>query len=118
VLIAHIPADRRGHSGIIDLAREAGQRAAELALWANRAADALEETRRVLTLFEAPDMTIFCGRLLTAGMRACVDLAERARARHDDHAAAAALAAGAGLASWTDTMAGIPFTPARGHDPR
>ena len=61
-------------------------------------------------MFEVPDLTIFCGRLLATGMRACADLAERARARHDDHAAAAALAAGADLVSWTDTMAGIPFT--------
>jgi DNA-binding CsgD family transcriptional regulator/tetratricopeptide (TPR) repeat protein len=99
-----------GHPGIIDLAREAGQRTTELALWAGRPADALQEARRVLTLFETPDLTIFCGRLLATGMRACADLAERARARHDDHAAAAALAAGADLVSWTDTMAGIPFT--------
>ena len=42
-------------------------------------------------------------------MRACADLAEQARARRDDHAADAALAAGAGLASWAEGMAGIPF---------
>ena len=99
-----------GHSGIIDLAREAGQRRVELALWGNRPADALQEARRVLALFEVADMTIFCGRLLATGMRACADLAERARARHDDHAAVAALAAGAGLVSWTDKMGGTPFS--------
>ena len=86
------------------------QRAAELALWAGRPADALEEVRRVLALFTAPDLTILCGRLLAAGMRACADLAEQARARRDDHAADAALAAADGLASWVDQMAGAPFT--------
>ena len=99
-----------GHTGSIDMAREAGQRAAELALWMDRPADALQEAGRVLALFEVPEMTILCGRLLVAGMRACADLAERARARRDGHAAGAALAAGAGLVSWTDRMAGAPFT--------
>ncbi len=97
-----------GRSGIIDLAREAGQRTAELALWGDRPEDALQEARRVLALFEVADMTIFCGRLLATGMRACADLAERARARHNDHAAA--LAAGAELVSWTDKMGGTPFS--------
>ena len=99
-----------GHPGLLDPAREAGQRTAELALWAGRPADAVQETRRVLALFKAPDMTIFCGRLLATGMRACAELAEQARARRDDHAAGAALAAGAGLVSWTDKMGGTPFS--------
>ncbi len=40
-------------------------------------------------------------------MRACADLAERARARRDDDAAARASAAE--LASWADRMDGAPF---------
>jgi hypothetical protein len=63
--------------GDIDSAREAAQRAAELALWAGRPADALAEVQRVIALFPAPDLTIFCGRLLGLGMRACADLAEQ-----------------------------------------
>ena len=39
------------------------------------------EVRRALALYQAPDLTIPCGRLLVVGMRACADLAERARAR-------------------------------------
>ena len=99
-----------GSIGSIDNARDSAQRAADLALWAGRPGDAVEEARRVLALFEVPDLTIFCGRLLTAGMRGCADLAEQARARRDDHAAGAALAAGASLVSWADQMAGAPFT--------
>ena len=37
----------------------------------------------MLALYKVPDLTIFCGRLLAAGMRACADLAEQARARRD-----------------------------------
>lgn len=54
---------------------------AELALWAGQPADALGHVRRGLALFKVPDMTFWCGWLLTAGMRACADLAEQARAR-------------------------------------
>ena len=109
-----------GHPGLLDPAREAGQRTAELALWAGRPADAVQETRRVLALFKAPDMTIFCGRLLATGMRACAELAEQARARRDDHAAGAALAAGArpGLVDGQDGRYPIQRPPARSHDPR
>jgi DNA-binding CsgD family transcriptional regulator/tetratricopeptide (TPR) repeat protein len=98
-----------GSLGDIDSAREAAQRAAELALWAGRPADALAEVQRVIALFPAPDLTIFCGRLLATGMRACADLAEKARARRDDHAASAAQAAADNLISWVDQMAGTPF---------
>jgi ATP/maltotriose-dependent transcriptional regulator MalT len=94
---------------MIDAAREAGQRAAELALWTGRPGDALDGVNRVLALYKAPDLSVFCGRLLTAGMRACADLAERARARRDQDAAGAALAAAGQLASWVDQMAGVPF---------
>lgn len=94
----------------LDVAPEAAQRAAELVLWAGRPGDALPEVKRVLALFEIPDLTILCGRLLVAGMRACADLAERARARRDDLAVDAALAAAAGLASWVGRMGSTPFT--------
>jgi DNA-binding CsgD family transcriptional regulator/tetratricopeptide (TPR) repeat protein len=96
--------------GSIEWARESGQRAADLALWAGRPADAVEEARRVFARYTAPDLTIFCGRLLAAGMRGCADLAEQARARRDDHAASAAQAAADGLVFWVDQMAGAPFT--------
>ena len=84
--------------------------AAELALWAGQPGDALEEVRRVLRLFKAPDLAVLCGRLLAVGMRACADLADLARARRDDAAAGTALAAAGDLASWVDQMAAAPFT--------
>jgi DNA-binding CsgD family transcriptional regulator/tetratricopeptide (TPR) repeat protein len=93
-----------------DLSRELVQRTAELALWAGRPADALEEIRQVLPTFTNPDLTILCGQLLAAGMRACADLAEQARARRDEPAAAAAIAAADGLASWAKQATGGPFT--------
>jgi DNA-binding CsgD family transcriptional regulator len=96
--------------GSIDAAHEAGQRAAELALWAGRPGDALADIRRTLARFQAPDLTILCGRLLAAGMRACADLAEQARARRDQLAAEAAAAAADGLVSWVERMDGAPFT--------
>jgi DNA-binding CsgD family transcriptional regulator len=98
-----------GQIGSIDNARETGERAAELALWAGRPGDALEETRRLLALFTAVDLTIYCGRLLVAGMRACADLAEQARARRDQNATQDAAAAASELLSWVDRMAGAPF---------
>jgi hypothetical protein len=50
-----------------------------------------------------------CAALLAVGMRACADLAETARTRQDQPAAAAALAAAAGLTSWAEQMGGAPF---------
>jgi DNA-binding CsgD family transcriptional regulator len=97
----------------VDYARESAQRAAELAVWTGRPGDALEGARQVLGLFKVPDLTIFCGRLLATGMRACADLAEQARARRDEPAAQAAEAAADGLASWVDHMAGTPFAEHR-----
>ena len=93
----------------VDIACESAQRAAEAALWAGRPGDALHEVRRALVLFKAPDLTIFCGRLLAAGLRACADLAERARARHDEPGLAAALATADDLAAWAGQMGGAPF---------
>ena len=51
-----------------------------------------------------------CGRLLTTGMRACADLAEQARARCDQQAAADTADAADGLAAWVERMGGAPFT--------
>ena len=91
-------------------ARETASRGTEVALWAGRPGDALDEVWRVFPLFKAPDLTILSGRLLAAGMRACADLAEQARARRDAAAAEDAAAAAEELASWVERMGGIPFT--------
>jgi hypothetical protein len=91
-------------------ARESACRGTEVALWAGRPGDALDEVQQVFPLFKAPDLTILCGRLLAAGMRACADLAEQARARRDEPAAKDAAAAAEGLASWVKRMGGVPFT--------
>ncbi len=93
----------------VDFAYDAVPRAAEALLWAGRPGEALRETRRALALFKVPDLTILSGRLLTAGMRACADLAEQARARRDQSAAMAAADAADGLAAWVERMGGVPF---------
>ena len=80
-----------------------------MVLWAGRPGDALRETRRALALYKVPDLTILSGRLLAAGMRACADLAEQARARRDQAAAADAADAADGLAAWVEQMGGVPF---------
>ena len=98
-----------GSTSRVDVACEAAQRAAEAALWAGRPGDALQATRRALAMFQAPDLTIYTGRLLAAGMRACADLAERARARRDGEAAVAALTAADSLVTWVGQMGGAPF---------
>jgi len=95
--------------GMIDWVLEGAQDAAELALWAGRPADALEDARRGLALFTVPDLTPWFGQLLTAGLRACADLAEQARARRDQDAAAAAIAAADSLTGWMTQMHGIPL---------
>jgi hypothetical protein len=83
--------------------------AAEAALWAGRPGDALDQVQRVLPLLKTPDLTIFCGRLLAAGIRACADLAEQARACRDGPGAASAAAAADELATWVRQMGGAPF---------
>jgi ATP/maltotriose-dependent transcriptional regulator MalT len=95
--------------GRVDFAYEAAPRAVEAFLWTGRPGGALDEIRRALALFKAPDLTILCGRLLTAAMRACADLAEQARARRDQPAAAAAVATADDLAAWAERMGGAPF---------
>ncbi|MGO8960935.1 MAG: helix-turn-helix transcriptional regulator [Streptosporangiaceae bacterium] len=95
--------------GVADNEREWAQRGAELACWAGRPGEALTEVRLVLPKLETPGLAIFCGWLLCAGMRACADLAEQARARLDQQAGSAAVAAADGLDLWVDRMAGAPF---------
>jgi DNA-binding CsgD family transcriptional regulator len=101
-----------GHFFSVDWARQAAQRTVEAALWAGRPGDALQEVRRVLAPYgpHASDMTLMCGPTLAAGLHACADLAERARARRDHDAARAAEAAAGELASWLERMQGVPFT--------
>jgi DNA-binding CsgD family transcriptional regulator/tetratricopeptide (TPR) repeat protein len=95
--------------GRVEYASEAGRRAAEAALWTGRPGDALDEVQRVLAPVTSPDVTIFCARLLAAGMLACADLAGRARARRDEPGVEAAVAAAESLASWVGQMGGVPF---------
>jgi DNA-binding CsgD family transcriptional regulator/tetratricopeptide (TPR) repeat protein len=83
---------------------------AELASWTGRPAEALEEVTRALPAGASPPIAYLCGPALVAGMRACADLAERARARRDGSAVAEALTAADGLTSWVDQVAGAPFT--------
>jgi DNA-binding CsgD family transcriptional regulator len=101
-----------GHFFGTDLIRQAAQRTVEVALWAGLPGDALQEVRRVLALYgvHSADLTLACGETLAAGLRACADLAERARARRDHDAARAAEEAARQLASWLERMQGVPFT--------
>ncbi len=70
----------------------------------------MDEARRVLALFKTPDLAIFTGPLLAAGMCACANLAGQARARRDEHAATTAVDAAGDLALWVDQMGGAPLT--------
>ena len=97
----------------VDFAYESAPRAVEGSLWAGRPGDALREVRRALALFKSTELTIFAGRLLAAGMRACADLAGQARARRDQSGALAAADAADGLATWVGQMGGAPFTDHR-----
>jgi DNA-binding CsgD family transcriptional regulator/tetratricopeptide (TPR) repeat protein len=90
--------------------REAAQLTVEVALWAGRPGDALQQVRQALAPYGVPELTGGCGQLLAAGLRACADLAEQARARRDHDAARAAESAAAELGSLAEQMAGVPFT--------
>jgi DNA-binding CsgD family transcriptional regulator len=94
----------------LEWAREYRQCVAEVALWAGRPQKAVEEARRGLEAQGTVDRAILCGWLLAAGMRACADIAERARAHCDDDALVAALAGADNLAAWVDRANGAPFT--------
>ena len=73
-------------------------------------ADAHQEVRQALALFTASGPDYLFGWVLAAGIRACADLAEQARARRDDYALRDALAAAQDLGSWVEQMKGTPFT--------
>jgi DNA-binding CsgD family transcriptional regulator/tetratricopeptide (TPR) repeat protein len=98
-----------GHIASLDNAREVAQRAAEIALWAGRPENGLAEVRETIARYPVSDLTILCGWLLVLGMRACADLAGQGRARRDESATPAALAAAADLGAWVDRMGGAPF---------
>ena len=83
--------------------------AAVLALSAGRPAEALDELVQVLPSLASPVLTFRCGPVLVAGMRACADLAEIARACQNEGGVAPVLAAADDLASWVDQAAGVPF---------
>jgi hypothetical protein len=87
-----------------------GLRVAEVALWTGRPHEALEEIWRVLERLEGADLVIWSGELLPVGMRACADLAEESRARHENDALRAALTAADDLASWVKRERDVPFT--------
>jgi DNA-binding CsgD family transcriptional regulator/tetratricopeptide (TPR) repeat protein len=98
-----------GDVGLMENAREQILRMTELALWAGRPDEALELVHRGLDLAsKAPYLTKFCGALLALGMRACGDMAERARAS-SDLSAAAPLAAADELADWVEHTGGEAF---------
>jgi DNA-binding CsgD family transcriptional regulator/tetratricopeptide (TPR) repeat protein len=99
-----------GHFFSAELGREAAQLTVEVSLWAGRPGDALQDVRRAIAIHGTPELTLCWGRLLAAGLRACADLAERARARRDTVAACVAEAAADELASWVERMARVPFT--------
>jgi tetratricopeptide (TPR) repeat protein len=105
--LAQVKAMIAGRVGLSAGEHAAPELAAELSLWAGRPSEALDEITRALPSFTSPVLAYRSGGALTLGMRACADLAETARARQDP--AAAALAAGDGLASWVEQVAGAPF---------
>ena len=74
---------------------------------------------RVLPLLKTPDLTIFCGRLLAAGLRACADLAEHARARRDEPAVGDAGSPPPSLVAWVRPVARRPVhrPSVRRHNP-
>jgi DNA-binding NarL/FixJ family response regulator len=83
---------------------------AEVALWAGRPREALDAIRRELEGPNRSNSAIFCGWLLAVGMRACADLADRARARRDEPALRVAAAAADDLAAWVGREHDVPFT--------
>jgi hypothetical protein len=94
-----------------DWAREGALRAAELWLWTGAPERALPAVHRVLTGLKSPGQAIFCGPLLTLGMRACADQAERAAARQDETGRDAALTAAEDLAELGGQLPANPFAP-------
>jgi DNA-binding CsgD family transcriptional regulator len=91
-------------------AAELARDSAEVALWAGRPREALDVVRRELEGPTRSNSVIFSGWLLALGIRACADLAERARARRDKPALRVALAAADDLVAWVDREHEVPFT--------
>ncbi|MEP7022417.1 MAG: AAA family ATPase [Actinomycetota bacterium] len=83
--------------------------AADLALWRGRPDEALGIVKPALVSFKPPDLAFYCASMLTVGIRACADLADMARARRDEPAVSAALAAANDLASWADSQTVSPL---------
>jgi DNA-binding CsgD family transcriptional regulator len=99
-----------GHQSSVNAVREAAQLTVEVALWAGRPGDALQQARQALAPYQdAPEQAASCGQLLVAGLRACADLAEQARARRDHDAVQTAQDAAAELGAMAEQMAGVPF---------
>jgi DNA-binding CsgD family transcriptional regulator len=94
-----------------DWAREGALRAAELWLWTGAPERVLPAVHRVLTGLKSPGQAIFCGPLLSLGMRACADQAERAAARQDETGRGAALTAAEDLAELGGQLPASPFAP-------
>jgi ATP/maltotriose-dependent transcriptional regulator MalT len=94
----------------IDNAGEIARRTAEVAVWASRPADGLTVVREGLARYQSTDWMIQCGWLLVVGMRACAELADQGRARRDEPATRAAVAAAGDLAAWVDRTGGVSFT--------
>jgi DNA-binding CsgD family transcriptional regulator len=97
-----------------DVGREAAQLTVEVALWAGQPGDALQQVRQAFAPYlegpEGPGLGFDCGQLLVAGLRACADLAEQARARRDPDAAHAAQDAAAELGTLLEQAPGEPLT--------
>ena len=98
-----------GQVGSDDWSREGALRAAELRLWTDVPDQVLAGIRPVLNGLKSPGQAIFCGPLLTLGMRACADLAEQARARRDPVAEGTALADAEDLAEMAARLPDDPF---------
>jgi DNA-binding CsgD family transcriptional regulator len=94
-----------------DWAREGALRAAGLWLWTGAPERVLPAVYRVLTGLKSPGQAIFSGPLLTLAMQACADQAERAAARQDEAARAAALHAAVDLAELAGQLPANPFAP-------
>jgi DNA-binding CsgD family transcriptional regulator/tetratricopeptide (TPR) repeat protein len=94
----------------LEFAAGLAQDVTEVALWAGRPDEALETVQRALESAHETDWLMKSGWLLAMGMRACADLTEQGRARRDDSAVRAALAAADNLASWVSREHELPFT--------
>jgi len=99
-----------GRISSVDDAGDTARRTAEVAEWAGRPEQGLAEVREALARYQATDWTVQCGWLLVVGMRACADMAEQGRARRDESATRAAVAAADDLVGWVDRTGGTPFT--------